>query len=404
MNHRLAIAIVFVCVASCNPSLPTSPDLYVDFEIIDAPTSPLSNDGKAFMNGVYQVVQGKGELGNLVIGRWVGNRWCVYTQHDVVFSVCAGGSSGDSIKLIGYTRVVRSGAGKRVQYTVSRDDGAQELISAVTPPALRLQGITDDGEKIELRRIRDANTSRFERLAHRGGSRNSERLGISENSIAMVRYASLMGATGVEVDVKRTRDNQLIVFHDDSFSPRTVQGVYLLGKVGDFDLEQITALGRLVNGEKIPTLSEMLTAVIDDTDLSLVWLDVKDAAAVAQVVQIQNERLAYAAAKGRDSLSILLGIPAQNVLDAYMPFKDVSDALCELEASTVSQLPRCRVWAPTWTRDISVSDIAMLHAQGKRVFTWTVDIREGMLDYLSKVDGILTNYPSLVTALHGSKE
>ena len=34
---------------------------------------------------------------------------------------------------------------------------------------------------------------------------------------------------------------------------------------------------------------EALTAVIDDTDLSRVWLDVKDPGTVGQVVQIQKE-------------------------------------------------------------------------------------------------------------------
>ena len=48
---------------------------------------------------------------------------------------------------------------------------------------------------------------------------------------------------------------ELILFHDDSFSPRTVQGAYLLGKVENYDLEQITSLGKLIYGERIPTLT-----------------------------------------------------------------------------------------------------------------------------------------------------
>jgi glycerophosphoryl diester phosphodiesterase len=406
---KLDLAVILMCVGmgSCNPGLPTAPDLYVDFEMIDTPTSPLNPVGKSYLEGVYEVVKGNDELGNPIVGKWVGNRWCLYSQQDVVFSVCAGGSLGDSsIQLWGYTRIVRSGSGNKVQFTVSPNDGAREVISARPPSALRFQGVTDNGEQIELRRIRNINSSRFERMAHRGGARNSERLGISENSIPMVRYAPLMGATGVEVDVQRTRDNQLIIFHDDSFSPRTVQGAYLLGKVGNYDLEQIRALGKLINGEPIPTLAELLTAVIDDTDLKLVWLDIKDAGEVGQVVQVQKEMLTYAATKGRDSLKILMGIPSQEVLDAWIPYSTESDALCELEVSTVLAYPHILVWAPTWTRDITPGYVAEVHSQGKRVFTWTVDVREGMLDYLNRgdIDGILSNYPSLVTALHDSRE
>ncbi|MCK7516839.1 MAG: hypothetical protein MZV64_03520 [Ignavibacteriales bacterium] len=104
----------------------------------------------------------------------------------------------------------------------------------------------------------------------------------------MIIHSPIMGATGIEIDVKRTRDGQLIVFHDDTFSPRTVKGAYLLGSVEDYDLNQIKAFGQLINGETIPTLSEALRAVIDRTKLSLVWLDLKDASNVDETIRIQK--------------------------------------------------------------------------------------------------------------------
>jgi len=44
-----------------------------------------------------------------------------------------------------------------------------------------------------------------------------------------------------------------------------------------------------------------------------------------------------------------------------------------------------------------------MHARGKRVFTWTVDLRESILMYLNRVDGILSNYPTMVAALRDSR-
>ena len=400
MKRRAMTILLCALMGSCDPRLPTEPDLFVDFEATDASTSPLSAAGKSLMNGVYEVVRGSGFLGNPIVGKWIGNRWCLYAQHDVVFSVCAGGSLGDSIELRGYVRSVRSGSGSRLRMSVSSADGAREVIAGVSPVFLRIQGETEDRREIELRRVRGADTAHFDVLAHRCGGRNSDRLGISENSIPMITFAATLGATGVELDVKRTRDNKLIVFHDDTFSPRTVQGAYLLGRVEAFDLEQIVSLGKLIHGEQIPTLSQALTAVIDDTELSLVWLDIKDPRAVPQVVQIQNAMMAYAAAKQRPGLSILLGIPSQEVLNAYMPYKDSADALVELEAGTALSLPRCRVWAPTWTRAITPADVDAMHAQNRKVITWTVDLRESIVNYLGRVDGILSNYPSLVSAIH----
>jgi hypothetical protein len=124
MKRCVFVIVMSVSMGSCDPRLPIGPDVYVDFESIDTPTTPLSETGKSFMNGVYEVVQGQSELGSLVVGKWTRNRWRLFSQHDVVFSVCAGGSLGDSIKLLGYIRAVRSGSGTRVRFNISRNDGA----------------------------------------------------------------------------------------------------------------------------------------------------------------------------------------------------------------------------------------------------------------------------------------
>jgi len=414
MKRCAVLILMCVGMGSCDPRLPAGfvdPDV---FEFIDEPTVPLSAAGKSFMNGVYEVVQGSSELGNPVVGRWIGNRWCLFSQHDVVFSVCAGGSSLDSmkIKLLGYVRYVRSGSGIRVRFNISKNEGATEVISGVIPPSpLRIQGETEDHKKIELRRIRNVSSSRFEILAHRGGGRNSDRLGISENSIPMIRYAAVLGATGVELDVKRTRDDKLIVFHDDSFSPRTVQGAYLLGKVENYDLEQITSLGKLIYGEEIPTLSQALTAVIDDTELSLVWLDVKDPREVGLVVQVRKDIkdiMDSAVKRGRGSLRILLGIPSQEVLNAYIPFKyskDTAYAAVELGAEIACSLPGCKGWGPSWTQNVTPGDVKAMQETGRNVFIWTVDLREGIVDFLNRgVDGIVSNYPTLVAGIHDSRD
>lgn len=409
--RRLTLVILMCMGAgSCARQLPTGPDLFVDFRIIETFADTLSSTAKSIMNGVYEVVDGSDVLGNPVVGRWVGRRWCLYSQHDAVYSESAGGASGDSIQLTGYVRYIRSGSGTRVRFTISSNEGGWEILRDSIPSSLRIRGTRADGGKIELRRARDITSSPpqspFHVLAHRGGARNSDRLGISENSIAMIQHAAILGATGIEIDVKRTRDDKIIVFHDDTFSPRTVQGAYLLGRVENYDLEQIKLFGRLTYGEPIPTLTEALHAVIDTNLLSLVWIDVKDARSVVHVARIQREATNYAAAKGRP-VSILLGIPSNEVLKAYedLPITESTDVLVELDAGTAFRLQKCRAWGPVWTRDITTEEITSMQAAGRIVFTWTVDLRESMVAYMNKgVNGILTNYPSLVAGIHDSKE
>ena len=176
----------------------------------------------------------------------------------------------------------------------------------------------------------------------------------------------------MEIDVKRTRDGHIIVFHDDTFSPRTVTGAYLLGRIDAFDLDQIKRYGRLVNGESIPTLDEMLQVIVDSTALSMVWIDVKDAVSVPAVIEAQRDAIRHADAVGR-SVTIALGIPTQDVHDAYL--RSISGTptptINELDlATTLSTSTRmnCVAWAPRWTTSITAAEIDQCHAEGLLVY------------------------------------
>lgn len=69
-------------------------------------------------------------------------------------------------------------------------------------------------------------------------------------------------------------------------------------------------------------------------------------------------------------------------------------------------LPNCLVWAPRWSNNITYDQIQLFHSKGKMVFTWTIDMNDYMSHFLKeiKVDGILTNYPTLLAAKHYSRE
>jgi glycerophosphoryl diester phosphodiesterase len=260
-----------------------------------------------------------------------------------------------------------------------------------------------DDRALSLQRVRPLATEPFYIIAHRGGGRNSDRLLRSENSVEMVRYAEVLGANAVEIDIKRTRDDHLIVFHDETFSPRTVQGSFLLGDVNEFSLHDIQRYGRLVHGERIPTLDEMLTAIIDSTSLELVWLDVKDAEATDAIIAAQERAIGRAQQKGR-RIELVFGIPTEDVLRAYYasPRANRAPVLLELDAAHIENLPSCSIWAPRWTNGISQGQVDEMHARGIKVVTWTLDVREYMQQFVRDVrlDGILTNYPSLLCGMY----
>jgi glycerophosphoryl diester phosphodiesterase len=91
-------------------------------------------------------------------------------------------------------------------------------------------------------------------IAHRGDWRNAP-----ENSIEAIRSAVAMGADMVEIDVRKTKDNQLVIMHDETID-RTTNGK---GQVSEWALDSLKTLN-LKNGQgrvtrfKIPTLEEAL--------------------------------------------------------------------------------------------------------------------------------------------------
>jgi glycerophosphoryl diester phosphodiesterase len=85
-----------------------------------------------------------------------------------------------------------------------------------------------------------------------------------ENTLASIHTAADLGIEWVELDVKLTKDDQPIIFHDEDL----VRCTGHQGLVKDFTLEEIRELdagswfGESFMGEKIPTLEEALEAIL----------------------------------------------------------------------------------------------------------------------------------------------
>ena len=120
--------------------------------------------------------------------------------------------------------------------------------------------------------------------AHRGACAYAP-----ENTMPAFELALKYGADGIELDVQRTADGQIVVIHDETIN-RTSNG---FGKVVDHTLEELRACdfnngfaGR--RNVKIPTLRELYESCGTDFELSL---DVKDPAAIAEVKRILHENV-----------------------------------------------------------------------------------------------------------------
>jgi len=92
-------------------------------------------------------------------------------------------------------------------------------------------------------------------LGHRGASAHAP-----ENTLRAFRQALALGAEGIECDVQRTADGELVIIHDDEVD-RTTNGTGVVGELGYAALAALDAGA----GERIPTLDETLRWATDAT-------------------------------------------------------------------------------------------------------------------------------------------
>lgn len=120
--------------------------------------------------------------------------------------------------------------------------------------------------------LADENPARLVKqiVAHRGSSVDRP-----ENTLASTRRAIEVGATAVEVDVRTTKDGVLVLSHDATLDHATNGS----GKINDKTLVEIQQLDAGTKfdpkfaGERVPTLTQVLTLCKDKID---VLLDLKE--------------------------------------------------------------------------------------------------------------------------------
>lgn len=100
----------------------------------------------------------------------------------------------------------------------------------------------------------------------------------AENTVRSFEAAAKWGADGVEFDVRRTDDDELVVIHDATVD-RTTTGD---GRVDRLSLAEIQSF-TTGDGETVPTLEQSLS-VISETTLEA-WIDLKEPGLVDDVVR-----------------------------------------------------------------------------------------------------------------------
>lgn len=127
-------------------------------------------------------------------------------------------------------------------------------------------------------------TSRPRVIAHRGARRDAP-----ENTLAAFRLALDQGADLLELDVRQTRDGELVVIHDE-YVNRTTNGV---GAVRDLQYAELHRLdaglwrGEQFTGQRVPRLREVLdlTAGAAGIAVELKGYHLEQAALAVELIQ-----------------------------------------------------------------------------------------------------------------------
>jgi glycerophosphoryl diester phosphodiesterase len=417
------ILIWIITQVSCRKEY-SAPVPDTSWPLFESPNAlPLPRQSRDAMEGVYLVTDGSSFFGSQVVLKWsfemegsdTTYNLSIFGEKDIEYFDLQGKVLGDSLIFKGYWRKLVNTETGISRFTIGADQGAKLLLSPVPiigKDSIVLNGLTGSGQEPPTGRLVLSyqrplfHGSSFEILAHRSGGRTSDLLPFSENSIGIIKYASQLGSTGIEIDIRLTSDGVPVLYHDNNLNLRLVQKSGLEGPIENYTYEQLNSLVSLIDGERIPTLRQALETVLSNTNLNFVWLDTKYDDSLSVLRALQSEYLAKAKAIGRP-LQIVIGLPGVDQLATFkeLPNYDSVPSLCELSVEDVTNI-NARVWAPRWTLGLQNDVVKQVEAQNREVFVWTIDDADYLTQFIDQgfFNGILSNYPTLVAYYYYVKE
>jgi glycerophosphoryl diester phosphodiesterase len=220
----------------------------------------------------------------------------------------------------------------------------------------------------------------FLKIGHRGA-----RAYETENTLESFAKAIALGVNAVELDVRASKDKNLVVSHDDSLK-RVFGREVPLGNATLDELKDLT-------GEKIVTLEEALRFLrgkvkkilveLKETGFEKRTLDVIGKEKLREkviVVSFHEEALSRVRELDKKIETGLI----------YAKFKKPIDTALKLNAQYLVPLYRF----------VHRRDIQKAHKNNLKVIVWTINRRDEAMSYIAKdVDGIATDKPDIFKGL-----
>ena len=220
-------------------------------------------------------------------------------------------------------------------------------------------------------------------IGHRGDA--SESL---ENSLESIHRALSYPVDMIELDVRKSLDNVLYVMHDKMTGRTAAKSINIEHETSD-----VIGKLKLINGEPIPTLEDVIKTVAGSTGLNF---EIKSSSAGVLIAE-------YFASSQYPGYVLLSSFKEDEVraVRHIMPTMPISVIYDVFSVHDVTNYKK-RGYKIISLRKNTVSEklITACHEERIDVYVWTVDDEDEMQKFISLgVDGIYTNRPGVLKAL-----
>ncbi len=361
------------------------------------------------MEGIYSLNAGDGSLGNEFVCKISKFKVSFFSNESGIFIILDYGfdPTDSSIQFAGFWRYSETAVQGIINFSVPKTDGASDLITSGNINHLKLTGVFTDqnGSTKNINLAFEKTFSpyvlshEFAIFAHHG-VQTTANPPYPQNSLDGALHDQDYGVTGLEFDIRLTKDNIPICMHDASFDIRLTEKGPVYGDFNQYTFAFLEAYVRLPDGEQIPSLEQVLNAFVDSTTMKYFWLDIKGDPDVFKYLEpVVRNAYARAAASHRNVVFIA-DLPSEDVIAEYKKQPSYgADLPCMCELSLQDAIDnKCQYFGPRFSLGLLTDDVTKAHSLGIKVYSWTLNDRTIILNYLQngQFDGFISDYPAYV--------
>ncbi|MFI5155313.1 MAG: glycerophosphodiester phosphodiesterase [Chitinophagales bacterium] len=408
MNHRLLYLILIALgFHSCSKNGITLPPHNPDTNLINTDFIPDTVMKK--MEGIYTLSGGITDLGTQFVCKISKFKVSFFSNESGIFIILGYGfnATDSSIQFSGFWRYSEAATQGIIHFSVPKTDGASDLLLNGIATQLKLTGGLGDqqgsNQSITLQFSRPfsqyVQTHEFTIFAHHGVLTTANPP-YAQNSINGALHDEDYGVDGLEFDIRLTKDHVPICMHDGAFDTRLTEKGPLYGDFSQYSFAFLESFVRLVDGQKIPSLEQILNVFIDSTNMKYMWMDIKGDPDVFKYLEpIVRNAYAYAASKNRNVV-LFADLPSQEVIAEFQQQPSYGadlPSMCEQSFQDVIN-NKSQYFGPRFSLGLLSDDVNKAHSMGIKVFSWTLNDKVIIQDYLQNgnFDGFISDYPAYV--------